>query len=287
MSWLRIDDAFEDHPKVDTLSDAAHRLWMRAACWCRKPTNAHTFGFVPRGKLRAIAKNSASQAQLEKLAQELVDANGDGMFEHGLWEPEEGGWRFHDWAQYQPEDDEERIKAKRSEAGRKGAAARWAKQPAANAAPSDTAPSKPNGTAHGTASFANGKPMAKNAPDPVPDPRSEDPTSQPDPRPDNQRAPGQRPVVRAGLLDAKIQAKNWDIPEAFDAYARELGLNENQHADAVADFREKISRPGEPPWLASQLCRFLEQKAGKVSQRQAEASEATSYIVDDQGRVLS
>lgn len=168
MSWLRIDDSFEDHPKVDSLSDAAHRLWVRAACWCRKPTNAHTFGFVPRGRLRTIAKNSASPAQLEKLAQELVDATGDGMFEHGLWEVVEGGWRFHDWADYQPEDDEERIKAKRSEAGRKGAAARWAGHKQSNASANGNAHGKTDGTASSTASFANSKPMAKNAPDPVP-----------------------------------------------------------------------------------------------------------------------
>lgn len=175
MSWLRIDDSFEDHPKVDSLSDAAHRLWVRAACWCRKPTNAHTFGFVPRGRLRSIGKNSGTQAQLEKLALELVNATGDGMFEHGLWEADEGGWRFHDWANYQPENDEERIKAKRSAAGRKGAAARWGTAKPSDATVDaildDIASGKPDGTAHGTASFANGKPMAKNAPapDPVPE----------------------------------------------------------------------------------------------------------------------
>ncbi|HEX2873567.1 MAG TPA: hypothetical protein VHP33_20050 [Polyangiaceae bacterium] len=66
------------------------------------------------------------------------------------------------------------------------------------------------------------------------------------------------------MLDAKVKAKDWSIPQAFGAYATELGLTERQYFDVLADWREKINRAGEPPWLASQLCRFIEQKAGKL-----------------------
>lgn len=266
MSWVRIDDGFEDHPKVDPLSDAAHRLWLRAACWCKKPTNEHTLGFVPRGMLRVIARNSAPMAQLEKLAQELVDAKGDGMFDTGLWEVVEGGWRFHDWATYQPENDEERIKERRSAAGRKGAAARWGAKSGANAEPSNTAHGKHHGTAHDTASFANGKPMAKNAPVPVPDPKPEDQTtSQPEARPDPLVPP--RPRVLAGLLGLKISAQAWVIPDSHRLYAEELGLSEREYQSAVADFREKTLREGHEPWLSDLLCRFIERSADKRASR--------------------
>lgn len=103
MSWLKVDDGFEDHPKVEGLSNDAHRLWMRAACWCRKPVNARTAGFVPRALLEQIAKRMAPPARLLELVDELVAATAGGMFKHGLWEPREGGWVFHDWAVYQPE----------------------------------------------------------------------------------------------------------------------------------------------------------------------------------------
>lgn len=117
MGWLRIDDGFEDHAKVEPLSHAAHRLWMRAACWCRKPANQHTSGFVPEALLVTISKHMAPKPRLLKLAQELVNANGGGAFECGLWEVTVGGWLFHDWAKYQPEP-EKKPTMSRSEAAR-------------------------------------------------------------------------------------------------------------------------------------------------------------------------
>lgn len=116
MTWVRIDDSFADHAKVALLSDAAVRLWVCAACWCKKPANVHSRGFVPAAMLEAIAQRSAPLAKLHKLAQELVDAKGGGIFEHGLWEPREGGWQFHDWNTYQPPEDAPAMT--RSEAGR-------------------------------------------------------------------------------------------------------------------------------------------------------------------------
>jgi len=115
MPWLRIDDGFADHGKVEDLSPGALALWVRAACWCRKATNARTNGFVPRSKLTTILKNRVGQEEAEALARELVEATGGGVFSVGLWEAAEGGWRFHDWGYYQPE----REAMSRSEAARK------------------------------------------------------------------------------------------------------------------------------------------------------------------------
>lgn len=47
------------------------------------------------------------------------------LVEFGLWEPSPEGWKIHDYDLYQP--DAAYIQ-RRSEAGRKGAAARWAKR---------------------------------------------------------------------------------------------------------------------------------------------------------------
>jgi hypothetical protein len=173
MSWLKVDDGFEDHPKVEPLSHEAHRLWVRAACWCRKPANAHTNGFVPEGLLEVIAKRMAPLRKLKVYANELVNARAGGTKEHGLWEPREGGWQFHDWQDYQPADDPQKVSGARSEAGRKGAAARWQKRsepPRGPLATDANANGKPDGKPIANASFANGKTIAKNAPDPLPIP---------------------------------------------------------------------------------------------------------------------
>jgi hypothetical protein len=100
MPWLKIDDVFEEHEKVKRLSDAAHRLWMRAACWSQKTGSK---GYVPREMLESIAQKSAPVRRLEALANELVMARAGGVYAAGLWEVTEGGWVFHDWADYQPD----------------------------------------------------------------------------------------------------------------------------------------------------------------------------------------
>ena len=129
MTWVKLDDGFEDHGKVATLSDAAHRLYVRALCWSHKPVNARSRGFIPRALLPEVARRSHGPKRLEKLAAELVGATGGGMYEHGLWEATDDGWHIHDWERYLPADgvpaDPDEVRRKRSEAGRKGANARW------------------------------------------------------------------------------------------------------------------------------------------------------------------
>jgi hypothetical protein len=47
-------------------------------------------------------------------------------FEKGLWEPVEGGWNIHDWDEYNGDaKTREQVRAAKSAAGKKGAAARW------------------------------------------------------------------------------------------------------------------------------------------------------------------
>lgn len=99
MTWLRIDDGKEIHPKVASLSDSAHRLWSMAAGWCSR---YRTNGFVPETMLAAAASNRYSKRILVRLANELVEAKAGGLYKVGLWEPVEGGWVFHDWHEYNP-----------------------------------------------------------------------------------------------------------------------------------------------------------------------------------------
>lgn len=104
MSWFKIDDKFPDSPKVDGLSDAAHRLWVDAGCWCRKPENLRLKGFVPASALGTITRRRWSTEALAEAVAELVDARIGGTHEFGLWEVCDNGWKFHNWEKYQPDE---------------------------------------------------------------------------------------------------------------------------------------------------------------------------------------
>lgn len=101
MGWLKKDDLYHDHAKVDGLSDAACRLWDICGCWCSKKENWSLNGVVPRAEIMSITKRRWSEDMTLALAQELVDANPGNRFTAGLWEVCEQGWFFHDWAKYQ------------------------------------------------------------------------------------------------------------------------------------------------------------------------------------------
>lgn len=134
VTWFKVDDSFHDHPKVFDAPDCAVALWTRAGTWAaRNLTN----GFVPSGMPARLCDDP------DTAVRELV--------RRGLWKRASGGYRFHDWADFQPSADSVRtLRAKRAEAGRLGGQAKAAKQNAskslANAshvAKQNAAPSRP------------------------------------------------------------------------------------------------------------------------------------------------
>lgn len=85
MPWFRVDDSFYDHPKVFDAPDCAVALWVRAGTWSARSL---TDGYVPAAMLARFTSDP------ETAARELV--------QRGLWSRVKGGYRFHDWGQYQP-----------------------------------------------------------------------------------------------------------------------------------------------------------------------------------------
>lgn len=104
MTWFKVDDSFHAHPKVLATEPAALGLWVIAGAW----SSAHlTDGVVPDHALSRLLPDSAT------LAQKLVTA--------GLWRRIKGGYRFHDWSDFQPSsNDVKEQRQKRAEAGRLG-----------------------------------------------------------------------------------------------------------------------------------------------------------------------
>ncbi len=105
MGWLRLDDAFGDHPKIIGLSDRAFRAHVMGLLYCARHL---TDGIVPR----AAAPKVAAVRELERA---------------GLWTSTRGGgWLIHDFLDYNPSKAETLDKrSAKSMAGAKGAASRW------------------------------------------------------------------------------------------------------------------------------------------------------------------
>lgn len=115
MTWGKVDDNLAFHPKVVMVGNEAMGVWVRALSWGMQQL---TDGFIPTEIVMAIKGGS--------VASELVAK--------GLWHEVVGGYQFNDWCDYQPlrvdvlAAREKSVRAK-SEAGKKGASARWNGKP--------------------------------------------------------------------------------------------------------------------------------------------------------------
>jgi len=120
MPWARIDDAFDDHPKVLALLEhddgaAAIGLWTLCLAWAHR--NTRRKGKVPGRIPASLPRRYLGTAPGRGAAKLLAGV--------GLWDVVDDGWDIHDFDQYLPTAE---TSSARSEAGRRGAAARWGKQ---------------------------------------------------------------------------------------------------------------------------------------------------------------
>lgn len=96
MPWIRIDDQFPDHPKIAEVGPLAAWLYVCGLCYSGRML---TDGYIPQGQLRKLA-------DIDDIPP-LVTA----LLQVGLWETCDGGYRIHDYHEYQPS--AEKIRAER------------------------------------------------------------------------------------------------------------------------------------------------------------------------------
>ncbi len=123
MSWIRLDTNMPTHEKIIHLAGYGDRGLAAAFVYISSLSHSgghETSGFIAKGALPFI-HGKASHAKL------LVEAR--------LWDPVEGGWQIHNWGDRNVvAATQQAISEARSQAGRKGADARWhADEPMANA----------------------------------------------------------------------------------------------------------------------------------------------------------
>lgn len=84
MTWFKVDDSFDFHPKAVAAGNAALGLWVRAGAYSSRQL---TEGFIPTGLLSALDAKPRDAAALVRA---------------GLWTVVDGGYRFHQWEQANP-----------------------------------------------------------------------------------------------------------------------------------------------------------------------------------------
>jgi len=123
--WVRLDDKWNEHPKILAVSEEAATLWLNAITYCNRN---NTKGFVPLGAVSRCSRQPNPQALAEECAAVRVPGCRGGLFD-----VTDGGYLVHDYEDYQlahtdssPSQSKSKLHAERSTAGAKGARARWA-----------------------------------------------------------------------------------------------------------------------------------------------------------------
>lgn len=102
MPWVRFDDQYTIHRKVDGLSDAAFRLHTSAIFWCARNL---TDGFVSQEDLDGVTARVRTPA---RFAAECVSRGAWHEARHDCGSPkcvspvDRDGWVVHDYLRYQP-----------------------------------------------------------------------------------------------------------------------------------------------------------------------------------------
>ena len=113
MPWVRIDDGFAQHPKVVQAGPLALALQVAGLCYCNRNL---TDGFIPWSAARSLISweflgKPEPQGRLRfticvasGMAGEDVDSAYviDILLANGMWEEVDGGYRIHDYEDYQP-----------------------------------------------------------------------------------------------------------------------------------------------------------------------------------------
>lgn len=117
MVWVRLADDFTDHPKIVQAGPLAGWLYVCGLAYANKYA---TDGFIPSAAVRRLA----DVEQPSELTERLVAAR--------LWETVEGGFRIHDYSEYQPSAED--VKRDREAAAKRQAEYRKRRSEARNGA---------------------------------------------------------------------------------------------------------------------------------------------------------
>ena len=205
MPWVRFDDQYPIHRKVDGLTDAAFRLHTSAIFWCARNL---TDGFVPEEDLDGVTARVRTPS---RFAAECV--------RRGVWHdarhrcpsqkcpgPVDGdGWMIHDYWEYQPSK-EQVIREREANARRQK---KWR----------DAHNASSNGVSNGVSNSAPARPYVSTGSSPsYRSARARDPTSD---------LPASRPVGEAVRLPPGYEPASPETVRAAADQVRQALIRKN------------------------------------------------------------
>jgi hypothetical protein len=118
MTWVRIDDHFDEHPKLAAVGPVGWGVWLAGIAYCNRNL---TDGFIPYsiaegigGSWHVLVPAEADDADVRDRIYSIERSSGmhgetmdtqwviDLLVAYGLWVEEPRGYRVHDYEQYQP-----------------------------------------------------------------------------------------------------------------------------------------------------------------------------------------
>jgi hypothetical protein len=175
VAWIKVDDHFDEHPKLAAVGPVGWGVWLAGLAYCNRNL---TDGFIPRavadsigGRWRVYVPTEDGREQVWTISRssgmhgEDMDTAwvADLLVQNGLWEEVEGGYRVHDYLDYQPSRAEV-MASREADRKRKGIHKESGRNPGGIRAESGRIPSAPNPD-----------PNPNPNPDPDPDPMSSPP----------------------------------------------------------------------------------------------------------------
>lgn len=244
MPWVRIDEGFYQHPKVIQAGPLGQALQIAALCYCNNNLTDGVLSRAAAGMLLdfsgvAVPAEDETFSSWEPTTWDTVASR---LVELGMWEAVEGGFKIHDFRDYQPTKREVlRLRKQRSESGRKGGLAKG--QANAQASAKASAKQTPEQVPSKSSSKTEANDLAKSKPVPVPVPGSvpgsgSEPVTEP--KADQDLAPPRR---RDEVWDTLVELfgdapKSKNLRGAWNAAAKEL----REHGATPTEIKARFTR---------------------------------------------
>lgn len=111
MPWIRIDDHFDEHPKLAAAGPLGWAMWMAGLAYCNRNL---TDGFIPWSKAPGLVSweylDATGPTRIYIGTGSMVHEEGavtseyviEVLIDVGLWDRVKNGYQVHDFDQYQP-----------------------------------------------------------------------------------------------------------------------------------------------------------------------------------------